>query len=116
MWLIAPLLELQTVVPKPIRVRARRLGDVTEVTMLLVHPMETGLRKDGSGGLVAAHYITDVSVSADGRVVLEARLSQAVSQDPLISFRFRGGKQGGSIAVRWTDSDGAQRHDDVLVS
>ncbi len=91
-------------------------GDVTEVTMLLAHPMETGLRKDGSGALVAAHYITDVRVSAEGRVVLEARLSQAVAQDPLISFRFRGGKRGSLIAVRWTDSEGAQRQDEVLVS
>lgn len=102
--------------PNPIRIRARLKGDVTEVTMLLAHPMETGLRKDGSGVMVAAHYITDVSVSAEGRVVLEARLSQAVSQDPLISFRVRGVKQGGQIVVRWTDSEGAQRQDDVLVS
>jgi sulfur-oxidizing protein SoxZ len=100
----------------PIRIRARLNGDMTEVTMLLAHPMETGLRKDGSGALVAAHYITDVRVAAEGRVVLEARLSQAVSQDPLISFRFRGGKQGGLIAVSWTDSQGDQRQDEVVVS
>lgn len=100
----------------PIRIRARQDGDVTEVLMLLAHPMETGLRKDGAGALVAAHYITDVRVLAEGRPVLEARLSQAVSQDPLISFRFRGGKRGGRITVSWTDSQGDRRQDDVITS
>jgi sulfur-oxidizing protein SoxZ len=100
----------------PIRIRARAKGDVTEVTMLLAHPMETGLRKDASGALVAAHYITDVLVLSEGRAVLEARMSQAVSQDPLLSFRFRGGRQGDRITVRWTDSRGDQRSDEVLVT
>jgi sulfur-oxidizing protein SoxZ len=103
-------------VASPIRIRARVNGGVTEVTMLLVHPMETGLRKDGAGALVAAHYITDVLVIAEGRTVLEARMSQAVSQDPLLSFRFRGAKPGDRIRVSWTDSRGEQRSDTVPVS
>jgi sulfur-oxidizing protein SoxZ len=100
----------------PIRIRARVNGDVTEVTMLLAHPMETGLRKDADGVLVAAHYITDVLVVSEGRPVLEARMSQAVSQDPLLSFRFRGAKTGDRITVSWTDSRGEQRSDTVPVS
>lgn len=101
---------------KPIRIRARAKGDVTEVTMLLAHPMETGLRKDAAGALVPAHYITEVLVLAEGRTVLEARMSHAVSQDPLLSFRFRGAKPGDRITVSWTDSRGEQRSDAVLVS
>lgn len=100
----------------PIRIRARQDGDRTEVLMLLAHPMETGLRKDGSGALVPAHYITELRVLAEGRAVLEARLSQAVSQDPLISFRFRGGRRGDRITVSWTDSRGDRRQDDVMIS
>jgi sulfur-oxidizing protein SoxZ len=103
-------------VASPIRIRARVNGDVTEVMMLLAHPMETGLRKDASGALVAAHYITDVLVLSEGRAVLQARMSQAVSQDPLLSFRFRGGRQGDRVTVSWTDSRGEQRSDEVLVS
>lgn len=84
--------------------------------MLLAHPMETGLRKDAAGALVPAHYITEVLVLAEGRTVLEARMSHAVSQDPLLSFRFRGAKPGDRITVSWTDSRGEQRSDAVLVS
>ena len=101
---------------QPIRIRARVTGELTEVTMLVVHPMETGLRKDASGAQIPAHYITDLSVGTEGRTVLEARMSQAVARDPLISFRFRGGRRGDRITVNWTDSSGAQRQGDAIVA
>lgn len=100
----------------PIRIRARAVPGHTEVTLLMPHPMETGMRKDANGAFVPAHYITDVQVTAAGRVVLQARLSQAVSQDPLLSFRYRGGQLGDRLQVRWTDSRGEQRSDAVLVT
>jgi sulfur-oxidizing protein SoxZ len=100
---------------EPIRIRARALGGHTEVTMLMPHPMETGMRKNDAGEFVPAHFITDVLVTAAGRVVLQARLSQAVSRDPLLSFRYRGGAPGDALQVRWTDSRGEQRSDRVHV-
>jgi len=100
----------------PIRIRARALPGHTEVTLLMPHPMETGMRKDESGAFVPAHYITEVQVTAAGRVVLHARLSQAVSRDPLMSFRYRGGQLGDRVQVHWTDSRGEQRSDGVLVT
>ena len=99
----------------PIRIRARAVAGHTDVTLLMPHPMETGMRKDASGAFVPAHYITDVQVEAAGRI-LQARLSQAVSQDPLLSFRYRGGAPGDRLDVHWTDSHGEQRSDGVLVS
>ena len=96
---------------QPIRIRARHRDGLTEVVLLMPHPMETGLRKNAAGGLVATHYITDLRVAVEGRTVLEARMSQAVSQDPLLSFRFRGGKPGDRITASWRDSLGAARAD-----
>jgi len=78
--------------------------------------METGMRKDDGGQFVPAHFITDLQVTAAGRVVLQARLSQAVSRDPLLSFRYRGGQAGDRLQVRWTDSRGDQRSDEVIVA
>ena len=100
----------------PIRIRARAVQGRTEVTLLMPHPMETGMRKDDSGRFVPAHFITEVQVAAAGRVVLQARLSQAVSQDPLLSFRYRGGLPGDRLEVRWSDSRGDQRSDETSVS
>ena len=101
---------------EPIRIRARSKDGLTEILLLMPHPMETGLRKDAAGSFVPAHFITEVSVAIEGRAVLEARLSQAVSQDPLLSLRVRGGKPGDRISVCWTDSRGDARSNQALIA
>lgn len=100
----------------PIRIRARAKDGVTDVLVLMPHPMETGLRKDESGRFVPAHFITDVRVQVAGRPVLEARMSIAVAADPLLNFRVRGARPGDKVEVHWTDSRGQHRHGEALVS
>jgi sulfur-oxidizing protein SoxZ len=101
---------------EPIRIRARLKNDLTEVTVLMPHPMETGLRVAPSGSAVPAHFINQVDVWAAQRKVFSARLSIAVSRDPLLSFRFRGGAVGEPIRVTWRDSRGEQRSDEALIT
>ena len=100
----------------PIRIRARLKDGVAEVHVLMPHPMETGMRTDAAGHLVAAHHITDVKISVAGRPALAARMSLAVSQDPLLSFRFKGARLGDRISVAWTDNQGEQRTDEISIS
>jgi sulfur-oxidizing protein SoxZ len=92
----------------PIRIRARSSEGITEVMVLMPHPMETGLGLDASGRGRRAHHISGVEVKLGARTVLRARLSIAVSKDPLISFRFKGGEPGDRIDVTWTDNLGGQ--------
>jgi sulfur-oxidizing protein SoxZ len=100
----------------PIRIRARIKDGMTEAMILMPHVMETGLRKDEAGAPVAAHYITQVRVSVENRTVLEARISIAVSRDPLLSFRFAGSKAGDRMTVAWTDNRGDRRSDQTLIA
>jgi sulfur-oxidizing protein SoxZ len=100
----------------PIRIRARLRNGTVDMTVLMPHPMESGLRKDGAGGFYPAHYITNVSVMVGDRTVLQASMSMAVSQDPLLSFRFRGASVGDSVVVSWTDNLGERRSDRGVVS
>jgi sulfur-oxidizing protein SoxZ len=100
----------------PIRIRTRVNDGVTDVVVLMPHPMETGLRKNDSGSYVPAHYITDVVVSLGTRVVLSAKMSIAVSTDPLLKFRFRGGRPGDRLTVSWTDNRGDRRIDEVMLT
>ena len=100
----------------PIRIRARLRDGLTEVHVLMPHPMETGLRADAAGLRVAAHHITDVQIKVGDRPVLSARMSMAVSQDPLLSFRFKGGSLGDRVTVAWTDTRGEQRTDEISIS
>lgn len=99
-----------------IRIRAKRSNGMTEVMLLMPHPMETGLRKGADGRLVPAHFITDLQVHVEGRMVMSARLSHAVSQDPLIGFRFKGGNVGQTVTVAWVDNTGQARSDSAAIS
>jgi sulfur-oxidizing protein SoxZ len=102
-------------VTAPIRIRARSRDAMTEVTVLMPHPMETGFRRGPDGGLIAAHYIKHMRVVAGERTVLEAELGPSVSRDPLFSFRFAGGREGERVSVTWTDTAGARRTDSATI-
>jgi len=100
----------------PIRIRARARDGLADVTILMPHPMETGLRKDDAGDTVPAHFITRVSVTLAERTVFSAHMSYAVSRDPLLNFRFSGAVSGQRLRVSWTDSLGEARVDEAVIA
>lgn len=99
----------------PTKIRASVKEDYTEVRVLMQHEMETGRRKDEAGNLVPASYITEVKVRHNDRIVLECRFGTAVSKDPYLVFRFKGGKQGDKISVNWIDNHGDSRLDEAVI-
>ncbi len=101
--------------PEAIRIRAQTRDGVTEVHVLMPHPMETGLRQDEAGEFVAAHFITGVQIRIGGRTVLSATLGRGVSADPLLHFRLKGAAPGERISVAWIDSRGEQRSDETAI-
>ena len=100
----------------PMRIRAAEAGGVTTVRVLMSHPMESGARKDSAGNTVPAHYITDVAATHNGKQVLAAVWSGAVSQNPFLSFKFKGAAKGDKVQVKWTDNKGQSRTDEVAIS
>jgi sulfur-oxidizing protein SoxZ len=101
---------------EPMRIRATLQGDVADVRILMRHPMETGLRKDAQGQIVPVHFIQNVTVAHNGKIVLDAQWSQAVSRDPFLGLRVKGAKVGDKITVTWTDSKGDKRMDEASVT
>ena len=100
----------------PMRVRAQLKEGVTDVRVLMSHPMETGLRKDSAGKIIPALYINDVKASSGGRTLIAAKWGQAISQNPFLQFRFKGAKVGDKVAVTWTDNSGDTRTDEVAIT
>ena len=90
----------------PMKVRATLKGDTGDIRVLMNHPMETGQRKDGSGKIVPMHFIQNVEVKVNGRTVVEGQISQAVSRNPVFSFRVKGVKAGDKVEVSWLDNKG----------
>lgn len=90
----------------PMKVRATLKGDTADIRVLMNHPMETGQRKDGSGKIVPMHFIQNVEVKVNGKSVVEGQISQAVSRNPVFSFRVKGVKAGDKVEVSWLDNKG----------
>jgi sulfur-oxidizing protein SoxZ len=101
--------------PDPMRIRATQQGDATEVRVLMAHEMETGTRKDSSGNVVPAHFISTVTVTHAGKVVLTAEWGPAIAKNPFLQFKFMGGKKGDEITVTWVDNKGETRTDKAVI-
>lgn len=99
----------------PMKIRASLQGDVVEVKVLMAHEMETGQRKDASGAAIPAHYIQSVTAECNGKTVMSAEWGPAVSKNPYVSFKFRGGAKGDRIKVTWIDNKGDTRTDEGVV-
>lgn len=92
-----------------IKVRASVSGDVAIVKSLMLHPMETGTRKDAAtGNLVPARHITQLTFTNNDKLVMVANFSTAVSKDPYFSFKFQGAKAGDTLKVAWIDNNGGK--------
>jgi sulfur-oxidizing protein SoxZ len=100
----------------PMKIRATVKGDVADVRVLMVHPMETGQRKDTSGKLLPLHFIQEVSVRVNGKLVLEGQVSQAVSRNPVFSFRLKGVKAGDKLEIAWLDNRGERNRSDAAIA
>ena len=100
----------------PMRMRATLGSGFTDVRVLMSHPMETGQRRDTDGKIVPMHFIQNVTVKVNGRTVVDAEVSQAVSRNPVFSFRIKGGAKGDKIEVAWLDNHGESNSTEAAVA
>jgi len=90
---------------RPMKIRARLVGDYTDIRVLMAHPMETGQRKV-KGKVVPAHFIENVTIKVNGKTVIDGQTSQAVSRNPVFAFRVKGGAKGDKVEIGWVDNEG----------
>ena len=100
----------------PMRIRAQVAGSNATVRVLMAHEMETGQRRDATGKVIPAWFISDVTASHNGKQVLTAEWGPAVAKNPFLQFTIKGAKAGDKIAVTWKDNKGDTRTDEVAVS
>ena len=99
-----------------IKIRAQIQGEVTEVRILMQHPMETGQRRDENGQVLAMHSIQLFTVKLNGQLLIEGQLNTSISKNPLFAFKARGVKAGDKLSVHWTDNNGAERQDEMTIA
>jgi sulfur-oxidizing protein SoxZ len=85
----------------PMKMRATLNGGFTDLRVLMTHPMTTEQQSKA-----APHFIQNLTVKVNGKPVIEGQISQAVSRNPVFSFRLKGGAKGDKIEVSWLDNKG----------
>jgi sulfur-oxidizing protein SoxZ len=84
----------------PMKMRATLGAGFTDVRVLMTHPMTTAQSNQ------PLHFIQNITVKQNGKPVVEAQISQAVSRNPVFTFRIKGGAKGDKIEVSWLDNKG----------
>jgi len=81
-------------------------GDVVKVNFMVMHPMETGSRKDKkSGKIVPAHYINEVKFLFNDKPITTMQTWESLSTNPVFTIYFKvPGK--GELKVIYSDNQG----------
>ena len=99
----------------PMKIRARLKGDVADIRMLISHAMENGQRKDNSGKLVPRHFIQQLWIEVNGKMVIRGQTGTSISRNPVFGFKVKGAKAGDKVVVKWQDNTGQSRMDETVV-
>ena len=98
------------------KMRAKLTGDVTEVKVIISHPMETGRKKDDAGQIIPAHFIQLVTATFNDKPVLEMQWGTGISKNPYLTFHLKGAKVGDKITVTWHDNLGKTGTGEIAVA
>ena len=91
---------------KKTKLKAKLKDGKVSVKALMSHPMETGQRKDKkTGEKIPAHYISDITVTANDKTVMTANWGGAVSKNPYMAFSYAGAS-GDKVKLEWKDNQG----------
>jgi thiosulfate oxidation carrier complex protein SoxZ len=85
---------------------AVRQGEIIRVRSFIVHPMEV-VQRDKQGALIPRNYsfIHTVMVNFNGKEVMRAETTQAISQNPSFSFPLKV-EQPGKLTITFSDTSG----------
>lgn len=98
------------------KIRADMVGPLAKVRCIINHPMETGLRKDKSGQVIPAHYITHISASLNGVSVMEGQVGSGISRNPFLVIWIQAAKPGDMINVNWVDNAGDHNSAETVIA
>lgn len=90
-----------------IKIRSQRLDDMTEIKLLISHPMENGRNRDAlTGELIPAHFIRELNIDLNGSRIMTINLGQSMSKNPFFSFHLKNAHSSGQLRVHWNDNLG----------
>ncbi len=89
-----------------IKPKKYKAGDVVQVSFMVMHPMDTGMRKDKkTGELVPAHYINEVNFMFNDTAFTTMKTWESLSTNPVFTINFKVPGPG-EIKVLFKDNKG----------
>ena len=86
--------------------KTAKKGDIIKIKTLVLHKMETGLRKDKkTKKLVPRMIINKFVATFNGKEVFSANMSPAISANPYFAFHTKA-TESGTFEFTWTDDKG----------
>ena len=81
-------------------------GDVIRVRALVIHPMEI-VQRDKLNTIITKnyHFIHTMAVAFNGKEIMRAEMTQAVSQNPSFTFPLKVDRPG-RLTVTFADTEG----------
>ena len=85
------------------KIKVKEKDGIVKVKIKLTHIMMTYAAAKKKA--IEANFITQVIASVGDKIVYELSSSQFISKDPILKFKFHGGK-GEMLEIAWTDMSG----------
>ena len=83
-----------------------KAGDIIKVDFIVIHPMDTGVKKDKkTKELIPAKYIDSITFSLDDKPFTTMNVWERVSTNPYFSINLKV-PASGKITVDYTDNTG----------
>jgi len=102
---------------EPMKIRAKMVDGSAHINVLMIHPMETGQRKDPrSGQVYPAHFIQHVTATINDKPVLNLQCGPAISKNPMFGFRVKGAKSGDKLVIAWEDNKGEKARSEATIA
>ncbi len=85
--------------------RTPQPGSIVTVKAMILHPMETGMRKNAQGEFFPRNIVERFECTLAGDLLMSWELHPAVSQNPYLEFKFVARKSG-EMKLLWVADDG----------
>lgn len=106
--------QADTVKSNNMKIRAKLTGDIAEIKLIIIHPMETGRKKDDTGALIPAHFIQLMTITLNDQTILETQWGTGIAKNPYITCRVKA-KLNDRVTVSWLDNLGETATQDTVV-
>ena len=97
---------------KKTRIKAKSKKGIVTVKAMAKHAMLSGV--EAKKAKKEMNFITHLKAETNGNTVFEVSMSQFLSKDPYMKFKYKGEK-GEKLTISWVDLKGDTRTDTVKV-